>query len=345
MIAMIRQQEMEDRSRALRDAEGTHPSSFSHVPVLKDAVLQALMPAPGKFFVDGTLGGGGHAQDLLDAGAFVLGIDQDPEAIAHASQKLSSYGPRFRAVHASFGDVDAILRDLKLDSVDGALLDLGVSSHQLDTPLRGFSFQSDGPLDMRMNTHGPVTARDLVNTASAEQLERIFREFGEEPNARRIATRIARDRAVKPLNSTLDLARCVESIVPRQGKKTHPATRVFQALRIAVNRELEVLIRGLEGFSSRLAPGGRFAVITFHSLEDRLVKQFFQHRSSPSIDRPEWSAPRANPDYCFKKITGKPLVACDAEQRFNARSRSAKLRVVERLPLRRETAFPSHPPP
>lgn len=330
-----------------REESGIHKghAPFSHVPVLSNAVVEALMPSSGKFIVDGTLGGGGHTQALLEAGAFVLGVDQDPAAITYASQRLARFGTRFRAVHGSFGDINSILSELKIEAIDGALLDLGVSSHQLDTPLRGFSFQTEGPLDMRMNPQNPINARDLVNTASAEQLERIFREFGEEPNARRIALRITRDRAVRPLNSTLELAQCVESVVPRRGKKTHPATRIFQALRIAVNRELEVLERGLSGFTNRLVPGGRFAVITFHSLEDRLVKQFFNQRSLPTLDRPEWSAPRANPDYVFRKVTGKPIIASEVEQRANPRSRSAKLRIVERLPCPKEARSRAHSPP
>jgi 16S rRNA (cytosine1402-N4)-methyltransferase len=333
MIAMVHTSISEEGApNECSTAPGKSPL-FSHVPVLLDAVVKALSPSEGKCFVDGTLGGGGHSKALLDAGATVVGIDQDPAALAYASQRLAGYGSRFHAVHASFGDVASVLDDLRIRHVHGALLDLGVSSHQLDTPERGFSFQAEGPLDMRMNPRGPVTARDLVNTASQEQLERIIREFGEEPHARRIAARLTRDRAVRPLDTTLDLVRSVESVVPRRGKN-HPATRVFQALRIAVNRELEVLSRGLTALSQRLYPGGRLAIITFHSLEDRMVKQFFQRHSVPTVDRPEWSAPRANPDCIFKKQTAKPITASETELRSNPRSRSAKLRVVERLPHR-----------
>jgi 16S rRNA (cytosine1402-N4)-methyltransferase len=333
MIAMVHASHSEDTAPFGHARPPLREAGFSHTPVLLDEVVKALLPAPGKCMVDGTLGGGGHSEALLEAGANVIGIDQDPAAIAHASDRLACYGSRFRAVYASFGDVASALDRLNVQRIDGAILDLGVSSHQLDTPDRGFSFQANGPLDMRMNPAGPVTARDLVNTASTEQLERIFREFGEETHAHRIAARLVRDRAVRPLNTTLDLAQSVESVVPRRGK-IHPATRVFQALRIAVNRELEVLSRGISALAERLSPGGRLAVITFHSLEDRIVKKFFQHHSAPTLDRPEWSAPRPNPDCIFKKHTGKPLTASDAEQRGNPRSRSAKLRVVERLPHR-----------
>ncbi len=303
-----------------------------HAPVLPGEVLAALGPAPGKCFVDCTLGGGGHSELLLKAGARVIGIDQDPEAIQYASKRLSQdvFQGRFQAVHSSFGEVPKVLAGLGIHQVDGFLMDLGVSSHQLDTPERGFSFQRQGPLDMRMNTEGLVTAGDLVNTASAEQLERIFREYGEEPQARRIALKLTKERMVRPFQSTLELAGAVEEVSPRRGR-THPATRVFQALRIAVNRELEVLERTIEVLGGLLLPGGRMAVITFHSLEDRIVKQVFQRCSVPTLDRPEWAAPRPNPECIYRRVTGKPVIASEAEQRENPRSRSAKLRVVERL--------------
>ena len=314
-----------------------------HAPVLPVEVVAALRPGPGKCFVDCTLGGGGHAGLLLEAGATVIGLDQDPEAIAYATQRIERHGVRegqFRAFHSSFGEVPALLARLGVGAVDGFLMDLGVSSHQLDTPERGFSFQRQGPLDMRMNPDALVTARDLVNTASAEQLERMFREYGEEPHARRIALKLTKERMVHPFQTTLQLAEAVETVSPRRGR-THPATRVFQALRIAVNRELEVLEKTLECLGGLLLPGGRLAVITFHSLEDRMVKHVFQRCSTPTIDRPEWSAPQVNPECIYKRVTTKPLVAGDAEQRLNPRSRSAKLRVVERLalPFRDSTTF------
>ena len=301
-----------------------------HAPVLSQEVLEALLPAVGKQFVECTLGGGGHSELLLNAGASVLGVDQDPEAVAYASARLAVFARQFRAIRSNFGEVGAVLAGLGIGAVDGFLLDLGVSSHQLDTPGRGFSFQADGPLDMRMNPQGPVTAADLVNTAGASQLERMFKEYGEEPQARRIAARLVKDRLVRPFRTTLELASAVEAVSPRRGR-THPATKVFQALRIAVNRELEVLEQALEHLGGLLLPGGRLAVITFHSLEDRIVKQAFLRRSAPTLDRPEWSAPRENPECIFRKITTKPLIATELEQRVNPRSRSAKLRVVERL--------------
>ncbi len=305
------------------------PSDY-HASVLLRETVELLMPAPGRVIVDGTLGGGGHSEALLGAGARVVGVDQDPDAIEHASRRLARFGALFTPVRSSFAEVDSVFGAAALSEVDGVLLDLGVSSHQLDVAARGFSFMQEGPLDMRMDPSSPISAADLVNTMSAEQLERIFRSHGEEPAARRIAARLVRDRMVTPFATTLDLAQAVERVVPRHGR-THPATRVFQALRIAVNRELEVLEQALARFSARLASGGRFGVITFHSLEDRIVKAFFGHRSAEWLDRPEWPAPRRNPDYMFKRITRKAVVADAAEQRVNPRSRSAKLRVVERI--------------
>lgn len=301
-----------------------------HEAVLLAETVSRLAPAPGRVILDGTIGGGGHAAALLAAGAKVIGLDQDAEALEYAARRLAEHGDRFSLEHSSFAEAGEVLDAMGIGQIDGALLDLGVSSRHLDAAERGFSFMREGPLDMRMDTRGLTTAADLVNTLSGEELERIFRQFGEEPAARRIAARITRERMAKPITTTLDLARLVEAVVPRHGR-SHPATRVFQALRIAVNRELDVLAEGLAQISARLAQGGRFAVITFHSLEDRIVKDFFKSRSAPMLDRPEWPAARPNPDCIFRKITGKPVVTSAAEQRANPRSRSAKLRVVERL--------------
>ncbi len=307
------------------------PRSYDyHESVLLAETVKALAPEAGKIIVDGTLGGGGHSAALAAKGARVIGLDHDPEAIAFAEAKLAASGAEFTAVRSNFTKIGDVLDRLGIAQIDGALLDLGVSSHQLDSPERGFSFQSDGPLDMRMDPASPISAADLVNTMSGDQLERIFRKLGEEPGARRIAAKITRERLVRPFKTTRELAEAVESVIPRRGR-AHPATRVFQALRIAVNRELEVLEEGLAAITARLAPGGRFAVITFHSLEDRIVKTFFKHRATEFIDRPEWPAPRPNPDYCFKLLNSKPIVASEAEQRANPRSRSAKLRGAQKL--------------
>ena len=301
-----------------------------HLPVLLQETLALLAPGPGKLFVDGTLGGGGHSEALLKAGAQVIGIDQDPQALAFAGERLAVFGDRFRAVRANFAETATVLDSLGIVGIDGALLDVGVSSWQLDTPERGFSFQFDGPLDMRMDPAARQTAADLVNTADADELANLFWKLGEEPASRRIAAQIVRDRAQRPLETTFDLVRSVEKVLPRRGR-THPATKVFQALRIAVNRELEVLEGALDSISARLNRGGRFGVIAFHSLEDRIVKNFFKARSAEWLDRPEWPEPRRNPDFQFRLLTSRPVVASEEEQSRNPRSRSAKLRGVEKL--------------
>lgn len=301
-----------------------------HESVLLHETIELLAPAPGRVFLDGTLGGGGHTAALLAKGATVIGLDQDADALEYAVGRLGEYGDLFVPARSSFVEAGKVLDGLGIAQLDGVLLDLGVSSRHLDAAERGFSFMREGPLDMRMDTRGLTTAADLVNSLSSEELEHIFREFGEESAARKIVARIVQVRAVKPITTTLELAQLIESVVPRHGR-SHPATRVFQALRIAVNRELEVLEQGLELLSARLAPGGRFAVISFHSLEDKISKVYFRSHSVPTVDRPEWPAARPNPDCIFRKITGKPVVASAAEQRANPRSRSAKLRVVERL--------------
>ena len=302
-----------------------------HESVLLRESIELLQPAPGKVFFEGTLGGGGHTRALLDAGAAVIATDQDPAAIAEAGAKLTGYGERLILRRANFSEVSRILAELRIAKLDGALFDLGVSSHQFDTPERGFSFQTDGALDMRMSPDAPQSAADLVNTAGEEELARIFRDLGDEPAARRIASRIVRERAQAPITHTLQFADLVAGVIPRRGR-THPATRVFMALRLAVNRELDVLTSVLAEVTKHLAPGGRLAVISFHSGEDRIVKSFMKERATEWHDRPEWPAPRRNPAHIFRLITTRPLSASAAEQKANPRARSAKLRVSERLP-------------
>ncbi|MGA8659028.1 MAG: 16S rRNA (cytosine(1402)-N(4))-methyltransferase RsmH [Chthoniobacterales bacterium] len=300
-----------------------------HESVLLEATVRALQPAPGKIFFDGTVGGAGHAFALLEKGASLVACDQDPDAIAEASHRLSRYRERVRLLQVNFADALVEFRRLGIEAFHGVLLDLGVSSHQIDTPTRGFSFQADGPLDMRMNPASRRTAADCVNQASEEQLARIFFEYGEEPAARRIAAHLVRERARRPFRRTQELAQAVEAIVPRRGSR-HPATRVFQALRIAVNNELTVLEQALPGLSRRITPGGRMAVITFHSLEDRIVKHYFREVSREWIDRPEWPERRRNPKYAFRLITARPVEPSQEEVARNPRARSAKLRVIER---------------
>lgn len=301
-----------------------------HVPVLLSEVIQQLAPGPGKLFVDGTLGGGGHSEAFLQQGASVIGIDQDDEALAYAGQRLAPFGERFVSLKGNFSDMPGLLQEAGLGQVDGILIDIGVSSRQLDEGSRGFSFGKEGPLDMRMNRSEGQTAADLIQHASEQELKHIFREYGEERAAGKIARRIVERRAEQIFQTTTDLADFIASISPRGGK-IHPATRVFQALRIAVNDELGVLRTCLENAAKLLRPGGRFAVITFHSLEDRMVKQFFKHTSQPTLDRKEWAEPRPNPDYHYRLLTRRPVIATEEEVKQNKRSRSAKLRVVEKI--------------
>ncbi len=303
---------------------------FYHLPVLLAETLEALQPAPGKLFFDGTLGGGGHTEALLQRGARVVAMDQDQQALAYAKERLKSYSDRFCALRGNFRYFPQIVEEAGLSGFDGMLVDIGVSSHQLDDATRGFSFNKEAPLDMRMNTDADQRASDLINTAAEQELARIFFEYGEEPNARRIARAIVKARASRLIQTTTQLADIVAAVSPKRGKR-HPATLVFQALRIAINDELAALRDFLAAAPQWLKPGGRLVVITFHSLEDRIVKQGFAHLSMPELDRPEWPAPRPNPDCVLKVITRKPIEASQGEIEINPRARSARLRVAERL--------------
>jgi len=301
-----------------------------HRPVLAAEVMELLAPRPSSLVVDATCGGGGHTEAILKSGADVLALDQDPEAIQHATDRLASFGGRVTLRQANFRHADTVLDELGLTTIGGALLDLGVSSRQLENAERGFSMMRNGPIDMRMDPRNVLTAADIVNNYSEEQLTRLFRDLGEEPAARRIASLIVKARKSAPFRETLPLARAIEKVVERHGRR-HPATQVFQALRMEVNDELGALTEGLRVLTGRLETGGRIAVITFHSLEDRIVKNFFRDRSREWLDRPEWPAPRRNPEYDLKLITPKPVEPGEDEQRANPRSRSAKLRVAEKI--------------
>ena len=305
-------------------------TSFRHITVLGHEATDALLPEEGKVMLDATLGGGGHSELLLRRGATVWGIDRDPTACAAAHHRLSAYGNRMHVITGCFGDVQELLHHEDVNGVDGIVADLGISSPQVDTPQRGFSFLSEGPLDMRMNPNSPRCAADIVNNASEEEIAEILYVYGEERAARAIARRIVQQRTISPITTTTQLAKIICSILPRRGKQ-HPATRSFQALRIAVNDELSQLEKLLKGGFALLRSGGRFAVITFHSLEDRAVKRFFEHVSKPELDRPEWPAPRPNPDYAARIITRKPITPGAEELANNPRSRSAKLRVLEKI--------------
>ncbi|HXA10434.1 MAG TPA: 16S rRNA (cytosine(1402)-N(4))-methyltransferase RsmH [Chthoniobacterales bacterium] len=301
-----------------------------HRPVLASEAIELLAPRPGSLILDGTCGGGGHTEAILRTGADVVALDQDPDALEFAGARLTNFGRRVTLRRANFREAGRVLDELGIAQIGGAILDLGVSSRQLENADRGFSMMRNGPLDMRMDPRRDLTAAEVVNSYTEEELTRIFREFGEEPAARRIASQIVKLRKEAPFRETLALAKAVEKIVGRHGRR-HPATQVFQALRMEVNDELGALAEGLAGLTNRLESGGRLAVITFHSLEDRIVKNFFRDRSREFLDRPEWPAPRPNPEFVLQVITPKPVEPDAVEQRANPRSRSAKLRVAERI--------------
>ncbi|HEY3663075.1 MAG TPA: 16S rRNA (cytosine(1402)-N(4))-methyltransferase RsmH [Chthoniobacterales bacterium] len=301
-----------------------------HRPVLATEAIELLAPRPGSLVLDGTCGGGGHTEAILRTGADVLALDQDPDALEFAGARLTNFGGRVTFQRANFREAGRVLDQLGIAQIGGALLDLGVSSRQLENADRGFSLMRNGPLDMRMDPRRELTAAEVINSYTEEELMNIFRELGEEPAARRIASQIVKLRKETPFRETLTLAKAIEKIVGRHGRR-HPATQVFQALRMEVNDELGALEEGLLALTTRLEPGSRIAVITFHSLEDRIVKNFFRDRSREFLDRPEWPEPRPNPDYSLRLVTSKPIEPDAAEQRANPRSRSAKLRVAERI--------------
>ncbi len=301
-----------------------------HRPVLATEAMELLAPRAGSLVVDATVGGGGHAEAILKTGADVLALDQDPEAIEHARDALSPFGGRVTLRQVNFRNADKVLDELEIKTIGGALLDLGVSSRQLENAERGFSMMRNGPLDMRMDPRTNLTAADVVNQYSEEDLTRLFRDLGEEPAARRIAAVIVKTRKISPFYETLQLARAIEKVVGRHGRR-HPATQAFQALRMEVNDELGALEEGLRVMTGRLEPGARIGVITFHSLEDRIVKNFFRDRSREWLDRPEWPAPQRNPKRDLNVITPKPVEPNENERRANPRSRSAKLRVAEKI--------------
>ncbi len=293
---------------------------YTHEPVLVAETLQRLVTDTGGLYLDATLGLGGHSEAILhaiSAQGKVLGLDADPEALAEAGHRLEAHRRRFSSVRSNFRSLGGVLEKEGFFPLTGALFDLGVSSLQLDKPSRGFSFLREGPLDMRLGSDTALTAEQIVNRWPAEQIAMLLKEFGEEPQADRIARAIVARRATKPLTSTLELAACVESVVPRTGH--HPATRTFQALRIAVNQELESLTRGLETVVPYLKNGGRLCVITFPSLEDRIVKGIFTSFVA-----------EGSCAYLGGGDEKSPIVPTEKEIARNPRSRSAKLRVIEK---------------
>jgi 16S rRNA (cytosine1402-N4)-methyltransferase len=318
---------------------GTHPEgaprgTVHHVPVLLPQVLAALAPKPGGRYVDGTYGGGGYTDAILETapGARVLGIDRDPAAIAAGLPAIDRHGGRLTLVEGRFGDLERIAAEQGFVPADGVVLDIGVSSMQLDDPARGFSFQADGPLDMRMSANGP-TAAEALNTAEEGLLADILFHLGEERSARAIARRIIARRREGPIATTRDLADLVVRVLGRESiAGRHAATRTFQALRIYVNDELGELARGLVAAERILAPGGRLAVITFHSLEDRLVKRFLKERAQPEAQGSRHLPPQAGPGRLpsFQFVNQAPVSPTQQEIAANRRARSAKLRAAAR---------------
>ena len=305
---------------------------FSHIPVLLDACLEGLQIDPAGTYLDGTAGGAGHSREIakrLTTGRLVS-LDQDPDAVLTATERLK--GLPAQVVQVNFRQAKEALESLGIGSINGALLDLGVSSHQLDDADRGFSYHADAPLDMRMSQSGR-TAADLVADLSREELARILRDYGEEPYAWQIAGRIVKAREESPILTTLQLADIVASAMPpaERRKNKNPSRRTFQALRIAVNSELDALNEGMDAIFDCLAPGGRFCIITFHSLEDRLVKNKFRRWATACTCPPEYPVCVCGGRARAKLITRKPIEADKQELEDNRRSRSAKLRVIEKL--------------
>jgi len=320
-----------------------------HIPVLVDAVIRYMNPHPGGIYVDGTIGLGGHSLALLRAerNIRILGIDRDRAALDRAAGRLREWTDRVSFHHDRFSELMSVLRAEGVASVDGVLLDVGVSSMQLDTAERGFSFRHDGPLDMRMNDEDEATAAELIRSASEAELARIFRDFGEERFATRIARHVVRARQETAIESTAELAETIREAVPKRFHVPgfHPATRCFQALRIAVNDELSQLSAGLDAAFDALRPGGVLVVISFHSLEDRLVKQFLRHKEASCICPPELPVCMCDKKREMKQLTRRPVMADAAEKERNPRSRSAKLRAGTKLavtndPLGTDTCHP-----
>ena len=307
---------------------------FKHKSVLLNETIDGLNIKPDGIYVDGTLGGGGHAYEVcrrLGEKGSIVGIDQDAAAIEAASARLKDFGEKVTIVRSNYCDMKSKLHELGIDKVDGIVLDLGVSSYQLDTAERGFSYREDAPLDMRMDTRQKMTARDIVNDYTEADLYRVIRDYGEDKFAKNIAKHIVQARAVKPVETTVELSEIIRASIPMkfQKKSGHPAKRTFQAIRIELNRELDVLRDSLDDMIDLLNPGGRLCIITFHSLEDRIVKSAFRKNENPCTCPPDFPV-----CVCGKKskgsiITKKPILPSEEELEYNSRSKSAKLRIFE----------------
>ena len=310
-------------------------TQFHHIPIMLKEVLELLAPERGGIFVDGTLGGGGHSEGILKrlTDGRLYGIDRDGEAIAAASERLKPFGDKFKAIRGNFFDMKSLLANEGVTGVEGILLDLGVSSYQLDTPERGFSYHEEAPLDMRMDQRQSRTAADIVNGYDERELYRIIRDYGEDKFAKNIAKHIVAARQVKPITTTGELTEIIRESIPMkmQVKSGHPAKRTFQAIRIELNRELDVLRDSLDGMIDILDDGGRLCIITFHSLEDRIVKTIFRKNENPCTCPSDFPVCVCGKKSKGKVITRKPILPGETEMEENPRSKSAKLRIFERV--------------
>ena len=308
---------------------------FKHVSVLLQETVDGLNVKPDGIYVDGTLGGGGHSYEVctrLGAKGSIIGIDQDEAAIEAASIRLKDFGEKVTIVRSNYCDMKSRLHELGIDKVDGIMLDLGVSSYQLDTADRGFSYREDAPLDMRMDQRSEMTARDIVNDYSEMDLYRVIRDYGEDKFAKNIARHIVRERAKRPIETTGELTEVIRHAIPMkfQKKTGHPAKRTFQAIRIELNRELDVLRDSLDDMIDMLNPGGRLCIITFHSLEDRIVKSAFKKNETPCTCPSDFPVCVCGKVSKGRVITRKPILPSEEEMEVNSRSKSAKLRIFER---------------
>lgn len=310
--------------------------AFEHKSVLLEETIDSLMVKPDGIYVDGTLGGGGHASEVcrrLGEGGRLIGIDQDADAIRAASERLKPYGDHVTVMRSNYVNIAQILSDLGIEKVNGIYLDLGVSSYQLDTAERGFTYRDENaPLDMRMDQRNTKTAADIVNTYTESDLYRIIRDYGEDKFAKNIAKHIVKRREEKPIETAGELTEVIKTAIPMKVRATggHPAKRTFQAIRIELNQELEVLKNSIDTMIDLLAPGGRLSIITFHSLEDRIVKNRFRTNENPCICPPGFPVCMCGKKSKGKVITRKPILPSEVEMEENPRAKSAKLRVFER---------------
>lgn len=309
---------------------------FNHVSVLLNETIDGLNIKPDGIYVDGTLGGGGHSLEIvkrLSEKGHLYGIDRDTDAIEAAGERLKEYSDRFTAIHSNFYNAAEVLKNIGVEKIDGFILDLGVSSHQLDEADRGFSYMQDAPLDMRMDRSAPYTAWNVINEKSEKELNDIIFKYGEEKWAKRIAQFIVTEREKKPIETTYELVEVIKKAVPKGARRDgpHPAKRTFQAIRIEVNGELAILDKTVDDMSQMLSEGGRMCIITFHSLEDRIIKNAMKRHENPCTCPPEFPVCVCGKIADGKVITRKPILPSDEELEVNPRSRSAKLRIMEKI--------------